>query len=293
MIRIGLIGSDGGIKSGHSRLMLQVLSEGIFNAEVTHIYGDNKYERDELAKGYNIKNRAENVCDMLGKVDAVMVMQRNGALHLNSAMPFLEKGYPVFVDKPLACSVSDAEKMVNAAKKSGALLFGGSSLKYDANVRKLKSQVEALKMSGEKLLSGYISYPMYANESYGGIHFYSHHLIEEMMTVFGNEVRSVYAKAYGVQAAAIADYGSFPVYMNFTVEGEGLYVSANFDKTSIMHKQVNESLSKLQLEKFLQGVINKKAEENPEYFLDAVKISAAIERAINEKREIELDINKK
>lgn len=291
MINIGLIGTDGGIKNGHALKILQCISSGNHDAVVTHIYGDVEEERDALANSFNVKCIVKSIEEMLGKVDAVMIVQRDGTLHAKAALPFVKEGYPVFIDKPFTCNVKDAELLVSESKKSGALLFGGSTLKYDKHVNRLKEEIKTTIADGEKMISGYVSYPLYANEKYGGIHFYSHHLIEEMITVFGDSVRSVFAKPYGVRAAAIADYGDFPVYMNFTTEGNGLYVGANFDSKSIMYKQENKDLSKIQIVKFLEGVWGEKHQEPAEYFLNTVKISEAMEKSIASRKEIFINLN--
>src|SRR5579862_6111478 len=58
----------------------------------------------------------ESPADLIGKVDAVMVESQQGARHLAHAKLFLEAGLPVFVDKPFAGSIADAEAMIALAK---------------------------------------------------------------------------------------------------------------------------------------------------------------------------------
>ena len=116
MIKIGLIGTDGGTKNGHALKILECLSSANYNACVTHLYGDVSEERDALKTKFNIGNTVSDVSEMFGQVDAVMVVQRNGALHAKSALLFIQKGYPVFIDKPFACRVEDAELMVRLGK---------------------------------------------------------------------------------------------------------------------------------------------------------------------------------
>ncbi len=57
-----------------------------------------------------------------GEIDAVYVATPNWR-HREHAVPALERGIPVLLEKPMATSVADAEAILAAAKKSGAKLM--------------------------------------------------------------------------------------------------------------------------------------------------------------------------
>ena len=59
-------------------------------------------------------------------------------LHAELAVKVLEAGKHCFVEKPLAQSVADAERVVAAAAKAGKVLMVGHLLEYHPGVRKLK-----------------------------------------------------------------------------------------------------------------------------------------------------------
>ncbi|RPJ52920.1 MAG: gfo/Idh/MocA family oxidoreductase, partial [Acidobacteria bacterium] len=59
--------------------------------------------------------------DLLDRVDAVSVAVPTES-HLAVALPFLERGIPVLVEKPLARSVAEADRLIEAAGRSGAVL---------------------------------------------------------------------------------------------------------------------------------------------------------------------------
>jgi predicted dehydrogenase len=59
-------------------------------------------------------------------------------LHADLAVRVLRAGKHCFVEKPLAQSVADAERVVDAAGESGKLLMVGHLLEYHPGVRKLK-----------------------------------------------------------------------------------------------------------------------------------------------------------
>ncbi|HLJ56460.1 MAG TPA: Gfo/Idh/MocA family oxidoreductase [Chthonomonadaceae bacterium] len=84
----------------------------------------------ETLKGYGIE-LVERPEQLIGKIDAVMIESQQGSKHLWRARPFLEAGMPVFVDKPFAETVADAETMIRLAEKHASPLMSCSALRYD------------------------------------------------------------------------------------------------------------------------------------------------------------------
>jgi predicted dehydrogenase len=79
-------------------------------------------------------SRALNDADSLaGEVDAVTVAVPT-ELHRDIAMPFLERGVSVLVEKPMARSLAEADEMIAAARKSGATLAVGHTERYNPAV---------------------------------------------------------------------------------------------------------------------------------------------------------------
>ncbi|MDY3551191.1 Gfo/Idh/MocA family oxidoreductase [Gemmata sp. JC717] len=72
--------------------------------------------------------------DMIGKVDGMLIEAVDGTVHYERAKPFLEAGVPCFIDKPYACSVTDAKKLAELAAKKKLPLFSSSSLRYAPEV---------------------------------------------------------------------------------------------------------------------------------------------------------------
>ena len=64
-------------------------------------------------------------------------------LHADIAVKVLEAGKHCFVEKPLAQSVADAERVVEAAERAGKVLMVGHLLEYHPGVRKLKEVADS------------------------------------------------------------------------------------------------------------------------------------------------------
>lgn len=71
---------------------------------------------------------------LVGKVDAVTVATPTAA-HPAAAKAFLERGVPALVEKPLAASPREAEEIVEAAERGGALLQVGHIERFNPAVR--------------------------------------------------------------------------------------------------------------------------------------------------------------
>src|SRR5580704_5785299 len=62
--------------------------------------------------------------------------------HAELAVRVLEAGKHCFVEKPLATTVADAQRAVDAAEKAGRILMVGHLLEYHPAVTRLKELVE-------------------------------------------------------------------------------------------------------------------------------------------------------
>src|SRR5947209_2521085 len=69
--------------------------------------------------------------------------------HASLAARVLEAGKHCFVEKPLAQSVADAERAVDAAADSGRILMVGHLLEYHPGVRKLKDLADTGELGEE------------------------------------------------------------------------------------------------------------------------------------------------
>lgn len=98
-----------------------------------------------LARKFKIKNRYRTVEQLLktGKVDALVIGTPN-YLHAPQAIAALKAGVHVMVEKPMAMTVREAEKMMDASAKSGATLMVAHCWRFDEDVNWLKKQSSKL-----------------------------------------------------------------------------------------------------------------------------------------------------
>jgi predicted dehydrogenase len=97
--------------------------------EVTHIWTQDKEISEHTAKSSNIKNVVNNMEDMIGEIDALLLARDDGENHLQMSLPFLKAGIPIFIDKPFATTVADAQQMLDAQQHENQI-YTCSSLRF-------------------------------------------------------------------------------------------------------------------------------------------------------------------
>ena len=141
-----------------------------------------------------------------------------------------------------------------------------------------------------KILSGYFSFPIFLNSEHGGLHFYSHHLIEEMLTVFGKDAEYISTSLTKGKLVATAHYPEFPVIMNYAVAYPAFYGAVYGTKGSVTEKLSADGLDAVQIDLFIKAVQSGTAEDSCGNLLSAVRLSCAIERSIRENRAVKAEL---
>lgn len=80
--------------------------------------------------------------DLLDQVDAVSIVVPT-TQHLAAAAPFLSRGTPVLLEKPIAADLTAAREIVRLAETSGALLQIGHVERFNAGVMALAERIQA------------------------------------------------------------------------------------------------------------------------------------------------------
>ncbi|MBE7015043.1 MAG: Gfo/Idh/MocA family oxidoreductase [Ruminococcaceae bacterium] len=288
MFKIGILGSDNSHAQHFARLcnVEKVYGDDV---RIVAIYGndDDPNHTKEVAEKGEIPFIANNPEEFMGKVDAVMVVYRRGSLHVPHILPFIEAGYPVWIDKPVCESIEDIELLRKAVEKNNTLITGGSTLKYNYEILTLKDKVESGRIGN--VSGGCINFPGDLESEYGGIFFYGSHLIEMMLSVFGYDVKSVTAKTIAPKnSMVIASYEDKMVTLAFNNLCSSYYVTVYGDK-KVCSQEVDISfIYKLGFAKFVEML---KTNKMPLSFDDLVKpvyILNAIQKSLDEDREVQI-----
>lgn len=110
---------------------------GIGDAHVTHAWTQDAAITRKLCAACLIDNALSDPNQMIGNVDAVIIARDDYESHADLAMPFLQAGIPVFVDKPL--TVDKAELQNYTPYLETGKLMSCASMRYAIELDEARS----------------------------------------------------------------------------------------------------------------------------------------------------------
>lgn len=138
----------------------------------------------ELVEKYGVKlyPTIEELCQ---NFDAVMLMSVDGRPHLWQAIPVIQAGKPLYLDKPMAGSLGDVIAIFKLAKTHNVPLFSSSSLRYGKNTQAVRGGALG------KILSAETTSPFSVEPKHPDMFWYAVHGVESLFTVMGTGCESV------------------------------------------------------------------------------------------------------
>lgn len=289
MIRIGIVGSDNSHAQRfpeHINLDTPPSGFKVSGARVVCIWGEDRRRTEEVARAGNIDEIVEDPLEMLGKVDAVMVVFRHGDLHYPYAKPFIERGIPAFVDKPLAIKLNDARAMVELARRKKTLLTSYSTLRFATKTRQYIQKLKKI----SPVTAGISCGPADLRSEYGGIFFYGVHTVELMLATFGSGVESITAQENRGNVTAIAKYRDDKIItLQFLGNAKYVFQIIAYGKGGWSEHVVDFSTCYYEgLKVFLNMIRRKKLPISFPEMLESVAILTAVEESLKKGETVKL-----
>lgn len=216
MYKIAILGCE----NSHAKNFLKLISEGNYpDIEVAGIYSNEPEAVQKLHDSFGVPIMAD-YGELQGLLDGVMITARHGDNHYRYAKPYLNDRIPMFIDKPITCREDEAIEFMRTAKEKGIRLCGGSTC---AALEETLSLAEAVRTNAlGELRGGSLACPIQMDSPYGGFCFYAQHLIEVMMTIFGEQVIEIFADRQQDTLSFTARYAHYNVTGTY-VEKSGYY----------------------------------------------------------------------
>ncbi len=198
-IKVGIIGLD----TSHVVAFTQTLNKGpkkpedapkVAGVRVVAAYPQGSRDIESSVK--RVPEYTEKVRDMgveivdsietlVQKVDAVLLESNDGRVHWEQLQPVLKARKPVFIDKPIAGSLVDAIRILEAAKRANVPLFCSSSLRYGAATQRVRNG------SVGKVRAAETFSPVNMDPTHPDLFWYGVHGCESLFTVLGTGCESV------------------------------------------------------------------------------------------------------
>jgi hypothetical protein len=140
------------------------------------------YVREMRDMGVEI---VDSIAALVGKVDFVLLTSNDGRVHLEQALPAIEAGKPLYVDKPMAASLADVIALFEAARAKKVPLFSASSLRWIPGALELRDGAQGT-VEGADAFSWAALEPTHPD-----LYWYGIHGVEILYTVMGTGCLSV------------------------------------------------------------------------------------------------------
>lgn len=196
-VRIGLVGTQ----SDHAADFLRMINAGDSGrgARFGAVWGEEAEHTTELASRYPGLAVAASPDSFAGEVDAAVIVVRDGNRHRELALPFLQRGLPVFIDKPLACSLADADALLDSAPQSGARLLSASALRWQPDTDAVARRIAELGGATSLVATG----TFYPDSEYGGLFYYGIHAAELAVQLAGSAITDMAVERVGVDGVVV------------------------------------------------------------------------------------------
>ena len=152
----------------------------IEEARIVKVWDENREDAEALAAMCRIDHVCDDATEAAVDVDGILLADDCTCRHYRFADPLWASGLPMFIDKPLAGTIEEAEGVVAKAVEHGVPLFSASGLQYTREIP------EAMAAAGElgQILTAVAASP---NE----LVFYGIHGLAMLRSVFGPGIASV------------------------------------------------------------------------------------------------------
>jgi predicted dehydrogenase len=139
MIKIGVINIDVSHPKAFSEYLKKQNRAGYYAIYNNGFRGDDEVEA--FISKNDLVRRCSSIEELADMVDIGFIQSCNWDKHLKQAMPFLSKGKPVFIDKPIAGNLKDCRKLEQLSKE-GNIILGCSSVRYAYEIAEFLAKPE-------------------------------------------------------------------------------------------------------------------------------------------------------
>lgn len=276
MFKIAILGCE----NSHADAFCDyALNSGKINdVEIVGVYSDEEAANERLREKFGVYT-AKSYDEFVGKIDGLMITARHGDNHYKYAKPYIESGIPMFIDKPITISETEAVEFMKELKENNVRVTGGSCCVYDSLVRHLKSAIECGRYG--KAYGGFLRAPLGTNEKYGGFFFYSQHLVQVMCEIFGYYPDSVKMYEKNEVMTFVARYKDYDIVGEFVEGNFTYYVSVSFEKDVIGDTfLVDASCFAVEFEKFYKLLKGEAQRQTYKEFIAPIFILNAMHRSL-------------
>jgi len=128
----------------------------------------------------------DDVDALAEQVDGLLILSDDGSAHLDRVRRVVDKGLPVFVDKPLEASAAKARELVDLCAEHDCPLLSASSLRFTREMQAFGADADA-----GPVTSALTYCPYHVGPTVPGLLYYAIHAAEPLFALMGPDCREV------------------------------------------------------------------------------------------------------
>ncbi len=269
-----------GCENSHANNFLRtVITEKKYNdIEFVGVFSDDREAAEKLSREFGVPV-ADDYSAFVGQIDGLLITARHGDNHYKYAKPYIESGIPMFIDKPITISETDAITFMKELEANHVRITGGSSLKHASMVQELAQGVKENKYG--KIAGGFVRAPIVSDSVYGGIYFYMQHGVQMMTEIFGDDAVSVQASRVGDTTTVVVHYPDYSMTILYAEKSHTYYgVVVGGSDTYGGKVTVDGQCFEKEFAEFYTLLTGGEAKQTYDEFIVPVFIMNAIERSL-------------
>ena len=272
-----------GCENSHANTFLQFIKDGGYpEIEITGVYSYDTEAANKLKEEFGVPVMS-SFDEAVGKVDGIIVTARHGDNHYKYAKPYIGTTPVMFIDKPITIDEGESLEFMKQLKENGVKVTGGSCCKHVDFIQELKQ--DRLNDFEGKTLCGFVRAPVSLTNDYGNFFFYSQHLVEMVLEIYGHYPKSVKAYKNDCKITLVFRYEDYDITALY-VEGSYHYYAARYSFDGGKAGVVNiDPAFRAEFDEFYEILTG--AEQKVKYkdFIAPVFVLNAINRAIESGKE--------
>lgn len=108
--------------------------DALEGARVTHVWTQDRQLSEHVAAAALVSHVVDDYEAMIGQVDGVLLARDDAERHVEMSLPFLAAGVPIYIDKPIATTLTDLNTLFGRQKYVGQI-FSCSALRYSDSLQ--------------------------------------------------------------------------------------------------------------------------------------------------------------
>ncbi len=117
--------------------------DAIDGFRVTHVWTQDRKVSEHIARCVSIEHVVNEAQEMLGHIDALLLARDDAEHHYDFAKPFIDAGLPIYIDKPIATTVKNLDRLYQSMQYDWQI-FSCSALRFAKELQLTQAELETL-----------------------------------------------------------------------------------------------------------------------------------------------------